>query len=1091
MELLDNKTKLLGDDLRQELTPGSKLKIVASYFSIYAFETLKKELEGIEELQFIFPVPTFVSEGIKGTIKKEAKEFYIPKQLRESSLYGTEFEIRLRNQMTQRAIARECAEWVKKKVKFKSNVTPRGLQNFVYVDNGQKKIAYTPIQGFTSVDLGYEQNNMYYQGIMKQDDENYSSFFFNQFRSIWDDEDKLEDVTDAVVEYISTAYKENSPEFIYFVTLYNIFAEFLQDSMLEDNLPNELTGYQDSKIWHKLYSFQKDGAIGVINKLEKYNGCILADSVGLGKTFTALAVMKYYSSRNKNILVLTPKKLSNNWLQYKDNYRTNLFYDDHIRFDVLYHTDLGRKKGKSNNIDLNLFNWSSYDLVVIDESHNFRNANKYKNHETRYDFLINKVLKSGVKTKVLMLSATPVNNRFTDLKNQLQLAYGDDVDEFNAKLDTEKTVTEILTNAQRVFNEWTKKPQKERSSKSLMESLDIDFSILLDNVTIARSRKHISKYYDMSEIGKFPTRLTPKSLYVDIARDEDTVGYNDIYQTLMNLTMGVYAPTNYIFDSKKEKYAEMYDTFIEGGATLRQANREKALQRLMSINMLKRLESCVDSFRITLLNIKQANLDTLASIDEFEKNKKNGVVTQNVKEFSMIDENDLDDEDFEIGASETIGKVKIDLNDMDLRAWRRDLEHDIDDLSDLYDIMSWITPDKDLKLQELKKIIDEKISHPINEGNKKILIFSAFADTTNYLYKNLADYVLKKYGMYSARIQGAVAGNATNVTGVKDTDRLLTLFSPISKEKQLVYPDDNQVIDLLIATDCVSEGQNLQDCDICINYDIHWNPVRIVQRFGRIDRIGSINDHIQLVNFWPNVSLDEYINLNNRVNSRMSIVDATATGDDNVLAEEQLDLDYRAVQLKKLQEGELQDLEDVDGSVTITDLGLNEFRMDMIQYIKTHGEPSNIPNGLYAVVREDLSKGIEKGTVFVLRNRNEGINIENQNRLHPYYLLYLKDNGEVLVNHTDPKRILDILRTTCKHELEPIKELCAQMNKETNDGYKMDKYSNLLKEAVKAIVHQEEQEDLASIFTKGSNALFGNNISGLDDFELITFVVVK
>lgn len=1090
-EVIDNRSKLLGDDLKKELKEGATLKIVASYFSIYAFETLKDELSQIKELQFIFPSPTFVSEGIQGTVKKEAKEFYIPKQMRENSLYGTEFEIRLRNRMTQRTVARECAEWVRNKVTFKSNVTSDTLKNFIYVDNGEKKTAYTSIDGFTAVDLGYERNNAMNPFVVKEDSEEFTKYFFNQFKDVWNEPNRLEDVTQSVVDYIANAYKENAPEFIYFVTLYNIFKEFLDDIMSEDYMPNEATGYKDSIVWNKLYAFQRDGAVGVINKLEKYNGCILADSVGLGKTFTALAVMKYYASRNKNILVLTPKKLSNNWNQYKDNLRTNLFYNDHIRFDVLYHTDLGRKKGFSNGIDLSLFNWDNYDLVVIDESHNFRNAFKYKNHETRYDFLINKVLKSGVKTKVLMLSATPVNNRFTDLKNQLQLAYGDEVEEFNSKLDTTKTVSEILTNAQRAFNEWAKLPQEQRSSKSLMDALGVDFSILLDNVTIARSRKHITKYYDMSEIGNFPTRLKPKSFYTDIARDEDTIAYNDIYSILMNLTMGVYAPTNYIFPSKAEKYAEMYDSIVEGRPTLLQANREKALQRLMSVNMLKRLESCIDSFRITIKNIKKMNEDTLNLIDEFEKNKANGGITRAIKELSYIDENDLDDDDFEIGSSETIGKIKIDLADMDLRAWRNDLEHDIDELSGLYDFMSWITPEKDLKLQKLKEIIDDKIANPINEGNRKILIFSAFADTTNYLYENLADYVLKKYGMYSARIQGASQGNATNVSGNRETDRLLTLFSPISKEKDKAFPEETQEIDMLIATDCVSEGQNLQDCDICINYDIHWNPVRIVQRFGRIDRIGSKNKYIQLVNFWPNVSLDEYIKLNKRVTSRMSIVNATATGDDNVLKEEEIDLDYRAVQLKKLQEGELQDLEDVDGSVTITDLGLNEFRMDMVDYIKKHGEPGNIPNGLYAVVPEDVSKGVEKGVIFVLRNRNEGVNIDKQNRLHPYYLVYLNQDGEPLIDHMDPKKVLDVLRTTCKHQFEPIMSLCRAFNKETNDGYKMDKYSNLLKAAVKTIIHKEEQNDLMSLFTEGSDVLFENTISGLDDFELITFVVVK
>ena len=897
MELIDNKVRLLGDDLKKEIGRGAKVKIVASYFSIYAFEALKRELSEVAELQFIFPTPAFVQQSVKDKLKKETREYFIPKRLQETSLYGTEFEIRLRNQLTQKVIARECAEWIRAKVQFRSNITEERPQNFIYVENARRKAIYMPIEGFTSVDLGYEKNNMMFQGIMKNDEDSYTKFFFNQFQNIWNDHTKLQDVTQAIVDYISSAYTDNSPEFIYFITLYNIFSEFLDDIMSEDFMPNEGTGFRNSLVWQKLYSFQRDGAIGVIQKLEKYNGCILADSVGLGKTFTALAVMKYYASRNKNILVLAPKKLANNWNQYRDNVRTNLFYRDRIHFDVLYHTDLGRTHGFSNGHDLSKFNWDNYDLVVIDESHNFRNANSYRDKETRYDFLINKVLKSGVRTKVLMLSATPVNNRFTDLKNQLALAYGDDYAEFNERLDTSKSVDVVLSNAQRAFNEWTKLPKEQRKAADLMSRLDIDFSILLDNVTIARSRKHITRYYDSSEIGSFPTRRKPASYYCDIARKEDTLSYNDIFNTLMGLTMGVYAPMNYILPSRISKYEALYDTKV-GRSTLKQVNREKALQRLMTINMLKRLESCVDSFRKTVRSICDANKRTYDSIIQFENNR----ASSRTLEFSQIDEETLDDEDFDITNEGTLGKVRIDFSDMDLYLWKRDLKYDIETLEALDELMCYVTPDRDLKLQKLIEIVEDKIEHPFNPGNRKILIFSAFADTTNYLYENLAPMLLEKYGLYSARIQGASSGNATNIRGEKDTDRLLTLFSPISKERDVAFPAEKDLnIDVLIATDCVSEGQNLQDCDICINYDIHWNPVRIVQRFGRIDRIGSKNQYIQLVNFWPNVSLDEYINLNARVENRMTLVDATATGDDNIIASEQADLDYRKEQLKKLQ----------------------------------------------------------------------------------------------------------------------------------------------------------------------------------------------
>ena len=1086
MDLFDNKTKLLGDDLKKSIKPNSKIKIVASYFSIYAFEALKDELSKIGELQFIFPTPTFVSKGITDKLKKEKREYYIPKHMNENMLYGTDFEIRLRNQLTQKVIAKECADWVKNKVTFKSNITPNGIPNFIYVDNGENESVYMPINGFTSTDLGYEKDNMMINLINKLDGD-YTRQFFNQFKNVWDDDATLEDVTTSITDYISSAYIDNAPEYIYFITLYNIFNEFLDDIMSEDYMPNERTGYKNSIIWNKLYNFQRDGAIGIINKLEKYNGCILADSVGLGKTFTALSVMKYYASRNKNILVLTPKKLANNWNKYRDNVKTNLFYKDGIHFDVLYHTDLGRKKGISNGHDLSQFNWDNYDLVVIDESHNFRNANSYKDKETRYDFLLKHVMNDGVKTKVLMLSATPVNNRFNDLKNQLALAYGENVNEFNEKLETEKTVETILKNAQQQFNEWSKLPVEERTSKRLMDSLDIDFSILLDNVTIARSRKHITKYYDTKDIGKFPTRLRPESYYCDIADSNDFLGYNDIFESLMGLTMGVYAPMDYVQPSKIHKYEELYDTNV-GRATLKQVNRERALQRLMTINMLKRLESCVDSFRITLKKIKEVNQNTLKSIIDFENHKSE----HKNYELNQIDEDDFDNDDFDITNESTLGKVKIDFADMDLKLWKNDLKSDIDTLDTLYDLMMIVSPDKDLKLRKLLSLIDNKINNPINPNNKKVLIFSAFADTTNYLYDNISSYVKDKYGLNTARIQGAQSGNTATIDGDKETDRLLALFSPKSKERDVVYPNDKNVnIDILIATDCISEGQNLQDCDLCINYDIHWNPVRIVQRFGRIDRIGSVNEYIKLINFWPNVSLDSYINLNARVENRMKLVDATATGDDNIISSEQADLDYRKQQLKKLQDGDLQDLEDVDGSITITDLGLNEFRMDVVSYIKEHGEPKNIPNGLYAVVRHDDNANIQKGVIYVLKNKVDDINIGKKNRLHPYYLVYLDEQGNVINNHMEVKQILDVIRKTCKNQTEPIKDLCHQFSKETKDGYKMDKYSELLNKSIESIIDVKETNDIYSLFNNGSDVLFSGNIKGLDDFELIAFVVIK
>lgn len=1089
MEIINNQNKLLGDDIKREIKNGSKLKITASCFSIYAFNALKEELKKIDELEFIFSSPTFIENKIADKIKKESREFYIPHEIRERTLYGTPFEIKLKNKLTQKAIAKECANWIKEKVKFKSNISSGSMPNFVSITGEKNNVTYMPVESFTTGELGYEKDNSIFKAITKIDDATTTSVFFKQFEDMWNDHEKFEDVTEKIVEYISSAYKENSPEYIYFIILYNIFSEFLQD-LSEDYMPNDLTGFKDTIIWNKLYNYQKDAAIGVINKLEKYNGCILADSVGLGKTFTALSVMKYYDLKNKSILVLCPKKLSDNWNRYIGNKKTNIFYKDKIRFDVLYHTDLGRKSGTSNGQKLEEIYWENYDLVVIDESHNFRNSNSYKDKETRYEFLINKVMKPGVKTKVLMLSATPVNNKFKDLQNQLALAYCDNLEEFESKLDTEQSIRQIFLKAQRVFDEWIKIPSEERKAKDLLDNLDMDFSILLDSVTIARSRKHIIKYYDTKDIGGFPKRLKSQPYYCDLTEKHNVAGYDDIYSKITNMTLAVYAPMSYIFASKIDKYNEMYDTKIEGRGALKQSSREKSLQRLMSIMMLKRLESSVEAFRITLNKILNINLNTLEDIKQYKNGNKS--LAKNV--LDNLSQNEIDElyeDDMNFANETTKGKIKIDLKDMDLISWERDIICDINILKYLISEMKKITVNDDAKLKQLVELIDNKVKKPFNEGNKKVLIFSAFADTTTYLYNYLSVYLKNKYNVESAKVEGGSGGNKSTITGLNDMDKILTFFSPISKEKQLIYPNESGELTVLIGTDCISEGQNLQDCDICINYDIHWNPVRIVQRFGRIDRIGSKNQYIQLVNFWPNISLDEYINLNDRVMGRMTIVDATSTADDNPISEEQLNADYRKVQLQKLQDGELQDLEDVDGNISITDLGLNDFRMDMVEYIKNIGEPKYAPKGMHAVVKANEELGIEKGVIYVLKNTINEVNIKKQNILHPYYLVYVKDNGEIKFNHLEIKNILDILRAICKNQNEPLKDICKIFNKETNDGYKMDKYSALLDNAIESIVSVKEEKDLKNLFKVGSEVLFQEKIKGLDDFELIAFIVIR
>ena len=1078
MELINNTTKTLRDDLAVEIKHGSRLSIAAACFSIYAFQKLKKELQGIDELRFIFTSPTFTTEKAK----KEKREFYIPRLSRERSLYGTEFEVKLRNELTQKAIAKECAEWIRKKVTFKSNVTNENMMGFINLDDKN----YMPINGFTTVDLGCERGNNAYNMVQKTEVP-FSTAYIDLFDNLWNDSSKLQEVTDEVIENITAAYNENSPDFIYFVTLYNIFSEFLED-VSEDHLPNEATGFKESKIWSMLYNFQKDAVLAIISKLEKYNGCILADSVGLGKTFTALAVIKYYENRNKSVLVLCPKKLTNNWNTYKDNYVNNPIASDRLRYDVLYHTDLNRTHGKSNGLDLDRLNWSNYDLVVIDESHNFRNGGKLSGEdnekENRYLKLLNKVIRKGVKTKVLMLSATPVNNRFNDLKNQLALAYEGNTDLIDDKLNTTKSIDDIFKNAQRAFNTWSKWDPADRTTENLLRMLDFDFFEVLDSVTIARSRKHIQKYYDTSDIGTFPTRLKPISLRPPLTSLKKAINYNEIYEQLTQLSLSIYTPTHFILPSKMEKYAEMYeDNKVNIGFT--QANREQGIRRLTAINLMKRMESSVHSFNLTLKRIYNLIDSTIHSIDTYDKTSS---VKLELTDISDIDEFDSEDQNgdelFTFGK-----KVKIDIGDMDYKSWRDSLAKDRDTLELLTLMVGDITPEYDSKLQELFSVIKNKLEHPINEGNKKIIIFTAFADTAQYLFDNVSKYVKDNFGLNTAMVSGSVEGRTTVPRLKSDLNTVLTCFSPISKDKHLLMPNDNTEIDFLIATDCISEGQNLQDCDYLINYDIHWNPVRIIQRFGRIDRIGSKNAFIQLVNFWPDVTLDEYIDLKAKVETRMKIVDMTATGDDNLLSdEEKTDLEYRKAQLKRLQE-EVVDIEDMSTGISIMDLGLNEFRMDLLEYIKNHPDIDKAPFGLHSVAA--ASEETPAGVIYVLKNRSNSVNIDNQNRLHPFYMVYISNEGEVICDHLSPKQMLDKMRFLCRGKTEPIPELYRQFNKETRDGKNMSVFSKLLGDAIASIIEVKEESDIDSFLGGGQMSFLTNEIKGLDDFELICFLVVR
>lgn len=1073
---IDNRSIRLGDELKKEIKPGSKVKIAAATFSMFAFQQLKEELETIEELKFIFTNPTFVTDETRVGYR----EYTIPKKEREQSIFGGRYELKLMNELTQKAIARECAEWIRKKARFKSiNIETDEMPNGMRIETDDDTVAVDRLKNFDRKELGYDSSlfkttrNLYHAP--------FSLSYLDEFDDFWQNGEYFRDVTEEFLETLNLAHKEHSPEFLYYVMLYNLFSEFLDD-INDDYIPNEHVGYKDTKLWNLLYDFQQDAVKSIISKLEKYNGCILADSVGLGKTFTALAVMTYYAYRGKRILVLCPKKLENNWNMYRHDYVNNPIYDRHLIYDVLYHTDLSRDKGTSNGIDLALNKWENYDLVVIDESHNFRNggsseSDQVEGRENRYSRLMNRIIKSGVPTKVLMLSATPVNNRFNDLKNQIALAYEGDVEQIEGKLDTQSSINDIFRNAQLAYNKWADLPAEERTTDKLLSTLDFDFFKVLDSVTIARSRKHIREFYDRKAIGDFPERLKPRNFEPDLTVSDLDVTYKKLYQLLDQLQLSIYQPSLYIYPSKREKYEI---TLSGNKANLTQLGRESGMKKLMMINLLKRLESSVAAFRYTLIDVVKSYVDeTLKAISTYEQTGLDAL-----SGVPVLNEDDFDIEDSNLDVF--IGKKnRIALKDMDYRSWKLELEKDQAILLELEELIDQITPAEDKKLQTLYRLIDEKMTHPINEGNKKLIIFSAFATTTNYLYKHISQYVLDKYGLHTAQISGTKGFETTLKTNHRDLNSLLTYFSPQSKDRNLLFPDDQRDIDVLIATDVISEGQNLQDADMMVNYDIHWNPVRIIQRFGRVDRIGSKNKFIQLVNFWPNIELDEYIDLKSRVESRMKISVLTSTADDNVLSSEKIeDNNYRKKQLERLR-NEVVDLEEMSEGISIMDLGLEDYRMDLLKYLDSHPELEKVPKGLQAILSVENKEA--EGAIFVLKNKDELRGKNQKNQLHPYYILYVNSAGDLVVSPEEGKKILDLLGSLCRGKTQPLQSLVNQYNRQTKDGKEMSGYSKLLQQAIEQLMEQDQLSTMDALFNFGTVNLMNTSIEGMDDFELICF----
>ena len=1064
--LIDNKKNgNVGDVLKQNINANSKLSIISAYFTIYAFKELKKELMNLKELRLLFSVPIYQNN------------------YDNSPLSGVDEEITFKNSMQQVSIAKECANWIKQKVEIKE-VKIKGVIpfNLYHINNAKNSTAIQGSSNFSSVGLGYTHSNSFAMNTLVQDKETTNSFL-STFDEIWNNKNMVHEIKDKILLSLEELYEDKSPKVLYFFTLYNIFKEFIGE-LEEDKIIRTKTGFKDTLIWNKLYNFQRDGVLGAIDKLEKYNGCIIADSVGLGKTFEALAVIKYYELRNDRVLVLAPKKLRENWSIYTVNDKRNILADDRFNYDVLNHTDLTRTKGMSGEINLETLNWENYDLIVIDESHNFRNSgttNKKKKTKSRYARLLEDVLKRGVKTKVLMLSATPVNNKLNDLKNQVAF-----ITEANdSAFDSQgiKSIEQTLRKSQMKFNSWMKLDEKKRTTAKLLDSLNFDYFKLLDLVTIARSRKHIEKYYDTTDIGKFPQRNKPITLKPDIDIKNSFPPLSDINKTIRRMTLSAYSPLKYVYPSKQNEYAKKYDIDLGNGRVFKQIDRENSLIHLMRVNLLKRMESSINSFSLTLIKLIDTNQNIIDLIDNHSNSS--------YEEASIIDV-DIESDTY---ASQLIGnKVKVLLCDVDKIRWKQDLENDLEKLETLLADSLEVDASRDNKLKVLKENISYKINNPFNPNNKKVIIFTAFADTAQYLYQHINKWAKEEFGVESCLITGGGTNKTTLETGNKDLNSLLTNFSPISKSRDKIDSTATKEIDILIATDCISEGQNLQDCDYLINYDIHWNPVRIIQRFGRIDRLGSTNETIQLVNFWANMELDEYINLESRVSGRMVLLDVSATGEENIIdtenSKEMNDLSYRAKQLKALQETVI-DLEDVSGGISITDLTLNDFKMDLMGYLKDNEESlTRSPKGIHSVVLHPQNSDIAKGMIFCLRLLDDKVKSENYS-LEPYYLVYVDENSNIKLGFSNAKTILDIYKNLCMGNDKSIDEAVKLFENDTDNYRDMSHYTSKLQVAVNSILGKKEEDDVESLFGLDETSFKSSDELFSSEFELISYLVIK
>lgn len=1033
------------------------VNIVNDKLTLSVFSLLEKNLENVKEINFIIRDTRFIPKQ-----SEIAREFEIENN--PNDMLFNAYDIIEKNKLKHFSKAKTMYDFIKKHVnvrKVKGEFQIRS--NVIIIDDDFM------IQGSSSLELSNKSNRSIRKSI--NFDTVINSFMDksqivnanNIFKKIWYGENITEDYKDALLKSLSYVYKEHSPEFLYYFTLNELFGEQLDYGV--ERFEKDNIHFKKTKIWDMLFNFQKDAVLSAIQKLNKYNGCIIADSVGLGKTFEALAVIKYFELRQDNVLVLTPAKLYDNWSSYKGDYVDSPI-DESFNYKIMFHTDLSRDKGISREgKDLSRFDWSKFDLIVIDESHNFRNRTEREDGTfTRYQKLLNAIKIGNATTKVLLLSATPVNNSLSDLKNQISLITADR--DFAFEDNGIKSVDNLLRRTSTVINRWDRQPNKKK--EELFDELPSDFYKLLEMMTISRSRKHITNYYGTEEIGTFPNKLKPDTHNPNVDTKGELINFRDTNEMLEKLTLAVYAPISYVKGQYIHIYKEKYETLGKDGRVLLSNElRESGTKTLHRFNLFKRLESSVFSFGETIRRLMER---INSYIDAIEKSIKNN----NTLEVEIEDTEDEDTLNY---------KYEIKVQHLNKGNFLNDLYYDKEILDSLYkDISKILDNERDAKLQKLFSVLKDKITQtPYNYGNKKVLIFTAFADTSNYLYNSL-EKRLSDLGCYVGCVSGSYVPKTNNKNIDSNFNSVLSAFSPESKLRKTLSKE--KCIDILIGTDCISEGQNLQDSDCVINYDIQWNPVSLIQRFGRIDRIGSKNKAIKMINFFPAMELNEYLSLEQRVKGKMVSVNLASTGDEDILTPEMNDINFRKRQLEKLKD-EVIDIEDANDNISLTDLNMNEYLFELLNYIKEKPEVKEVPLGIYSV-----SNGEKGGVIFCFKHRNVLSKPKNESSLYPYYLLYVSNSKETYLSNIQAREVLKEFRKICYKQDKPIRELVDIFLNKTNNVKDMSTYSELLSSAIKTIQGNEEKEAEQTIFDFGG---FNNEFASEseDNFELVSFLVVE